>query len=274
MSVKDFKETWDILVSKYGLARVIVTIWFIVIFLFFPFNYFLIGSLLLTIIILTNVSKLKALQRFENICDYKYYYLQNPITILLTFLTNFVLFIFDILWTLLEYSLILFMWAKMNKIHSFIEILNDYDIYSSGTWYIMILEKIGWVINIIISIVPFTVFPLFWKKSDDEDYWISILTKKMMYVIDEPVLYITTIIGGACAAVIFGIWFALRKKPEDFCTDEEYKNKLIKTLKYNAYCLYGIIFVLIWVYGVVSIRELKLFVTDLVDKISKQISVD
>jgi hypothetical protein len=261
------KEAWNIIRKNYTLSELVIIIITIFAVMFLPFGYILIGTLVFSYFIVSNINKLRNLKQSDNICEHKYYDLRNPISIIITFLCSFMLLTFNVLYGLLQISLVLMLWARLNVLHSFTEISLSYGEYSSDKIYTHIIQKIFYLVNITVSVIPFSIFPIFWKTTSGykEDYWISMLTKQMMIAIDRPKVCIMGV--GLTISLLFGIFFSFKKRPKQYCTDENYKVELVSMLQKNAFALYSLLPIVVYIYGDRTINDMIIFFRECLDYI-------
>jgi len=260
----ELKEAWRILRDKYSLPLLIIIIITTFTFLFLPFAYLLIGTLMFSYFLVLNLNKLRKLKQSENLCEYKYYDLRNPISTIMTFMCSFMVLLFNVLYGLLQISLVLMLWSRLNDLHSFTDICIAYYFnYGSGNAWMHVIQKIFFIVNITVAVVPFSIFPIFWKTSlipkpsIKPEYWISRLTKQMMIAIDKPKSYI---IGcGLLISILFGVVFSFKLRPKKYCTDEKYKDAFISMMQKNGYALYILIPITIFMYGDTTLTDLMEF---------------
>jgi hypothetical protein len=129
-----------------------------------------------------------------------------------------------------------------------------------------VIQKVFFIVNISVSVVPFGIFPIFWKTSllsnplVKKEYWISRLTKQMMIAVDKPKVYI---IGcGLLISFLFGVAFSFKLKPKQYCTDEKYKDALVSMLQKNGYALYALLPIIIYVYGDTTFTDFMEFLKE------------
>ena len=112
--INDYKETFSSLTGTYSLLQLIIIIVVVILILFYPEAYIFIGLMIFTVIFIGSLKSAQSIQHIENICDYKYYDFQNKISIVLTFICNFGLILYNVFYSFL--ITIIYLWG-LNSLH-------------------------------------------------------------------------------------------------------------------------------------------------------------
>ena len=112
--INDYKETFSSLTGTYSLLQLIIIIVVVILILFYPEAYIFIGLMIFTVIFIGSLKSAQSIQHIENICDYKYYDFHNKISIVLTFICNFGLILYNVFYSFL--ITIIYLWG-LNSLH-------------------------------------------------------------------------------------------------------------------------------------------------------------